>query len=141
MRPDPSAPLHILIIEDDAGVVRAWKMLLEMSRRHQIETAATGDQAIDLYRHADRPFDLIICDGQLGPDDQPGWTIIARLQAVSGSRNQPFPPVLAAPGTLTEATEKQWRAVGVLHFHPKPFDVLNVLRTISELTRRDVGPA
>lgn len=129
-------PLHILLIEDDASTQRAWKVFLEDSRRHEIVVVTTGDEAASAFSANPRPFDIIICDGQLGPSAENGWDIINRLRTWAEANGRPMPPVIAAPGVLTPATERKWRTAGVSHIHPKPFDVFDVLTTIAELTKR-----
>lgn len=56
---EPGAPLRVLLVDDDAAVLSAYRRML--GRRFRVEVAAGGREALELLER-DRDFDAIVCD-------------------------------------------------------------------------------
>ncbi len=52
---------HILVVDDDPGVRRLMRRILEDDGGYAVSEAADGQEALDLVRNGDR-FDLIVSD-------------------------------------------------------------------------------
>ena len=107
--------LHILLIEDDSDSGDAMSMLLR-SQGHRVDWAATGTEAIDLYRSAngDR-FDLIMLDLMLPHVD--GASLVQRLRTVAA-----LPPVVVHTAASTSRAQAAARDIGAFAVLRKPTD-------------------
>ena len=79
------AKKRILLIDDEADLLRVTQMNLERSGDFVVTTAATGEEGVALARQA--AFDLVITDFKMPGMD--GGEVVAALKAL-----QPRPPVV-----------------------------------------------
>ena len=68
---------HVLIVEDNALVSSAMRILLE-ANGHTVTEAATTEQALAVFENSDHPPDVALLDLTLPDGD--GLTILTRLQ-------------------------------------------------------------
>ncbi len=63
------ASMRILIVDDDRSVLNSMKLLLKIEG-HSVATAASGREALELFRAAGQaePFDLVITDPRNAAD-------------------------------------------------------------------------
>ena len=75
---------RVLIIDDDAGVVRATRRLI--AHLYDVDTAHDVDAAVDLVRSGAR-FDAIICDYHLGDSNAAELvTVLSTVDANQAAR-------------------------------------------------------
>ena len=79
---EPATARRVLFVEDDMGVRRATRMLLE-AEGYEVETAASLPEALDRLEEAPR-FDLLVTDYHLG--GKTGMDVIAAARARIGDR-------------------------------------------------------
>jgi signal transduction histidine kinase/ActR/RegA family two-component response regulator len=80
--PTESAPIHILIADDNHDFVTSLSTLL-MSRGHRVSCAHSGRQAFDLAR--EQPPDLVLLD--IGMPELNGYELAARLREHPATRH------------------------------------------------------
>lgn len=125
-KPAPPAPTRrqgkILVIDDDADV---RDILLEVlsSQGHEVKACADGSSGLRCLEA--EPFDLVITD--LGMPGLSGWEVAAWVKAERGGT-----PVVVITGWGDSITPAEARAKGVDFLLPKPFDVQEVARIVSQ---------
>ena len=104
---------HILIVDDDPGILRAVARIL--GRRHHVATATTGEAALEAAR-AMKP-DLAIVDIRLPVMN--GFEVTRALKVA-----QPDVEAILMTGDAEEPDETLIRAIdeGAFYFIQKPFD-------------------
>jgi two-component system, OmpR family, response regulator len=107
-------PLHILLIEDDSDSGDAMSLLLR-SEGHRVDWAATGGEALEVYRSARDPFDLIMLDLML--PDLDGSSLAQQLTSVAG-----LPPVVIHTAASSSQAEAAARHIGAAAILRKPTD-------------------
>lgn len=106
-----SAPLRVLIVEDDEANSEVLKLVLEMGG-HTVIAAATAQEALERAA-ADRP-EVVLLD--LGLPDMDGREISSSLRAT----NSPSPRIIITSGTPVDAAEAA--RLGADAVLEKPFD-------------------
>jgi len=119
------SPHKILVVDDDADIVRLIAMRLQAAG-YRVETAASAEQALAL--DAAGKFQLVITD--LRMDGMDGLAFFDTLH-----RSDPGLPViiLTAHGSIPDAVEATRR--GVFGFLTKPFDSKELLKQVSAALR------
>ncbi len=123
------ASLSILAV-DDSSTNRLIMSRMLQALGHQVETAASGEQAVEAA--ASRPFDLILMDVHM-----PG---IGGVEAARRIRALPAPsgvgPIVPVTADASSADEDAYRLAGMAGVLAKPFSatalLLMVERTLSE---------
>ena len=125
--PSPAVPAEarILLVEDDAGVRNATRMLLE-SEGYDVTAAASAAAALEHLRRDPR-VDLLIADYHLG-DGANGNDLITAVRAALG---RPLPAVLmtgdTSPAIQRHSADPTTRVAG------KPMNADDLLRLLREL--------
>ncbi len=122
---------HILVVDDDAPVLRALKRVLE-SAGYQVSTASDGQEALAMIARA-RP-DLLVLDIIMPRMD--GLEVCRRVRA------DPFVaklPILFLTAKSRPADVAQGLDAGGDDFLSKPFDVVELPARIRALLRRAPG--
>jgi phosphoserine phosphatase RsbU/P len=121
--PTPPPPTRILAVDDEPGVLRAVRRVLE--RDHEVHCASTPAEALE--RAASSPPDLALLDVRMPGMD--GFELRRRLAA-----DHPDLDVILMTGSLTEPDAHLIRAIeeGAFYFIQKPFD----RRVLQALVRR-----
>lgn len=105
-----SAPGRVLLVEDDAGLVDAYRIVLD-ARGFEIRTAGTAEAA--LARIEDAPPDAVVAD--LGLPDLEGPDLIRRLRrAAPGAR------LLVLTGEAGDDLRRRCADAGADRFLVKP---------------------
>ncbi len=117
-----SKPARVLVIDDDAGVLRAVQRIL--GTRYELATASSPAEALALAPDFDP--DLAILDIRMPAMN--GFELMQRLKA-----GQPDLDVIFMTGSMTEPDAHLIRAIrqGAFYFIQKPFD-REVLQTLVE---------
>jgi DNA-binding response OmpR family regulator len=112
----------VLLVEDDAGIRGAFRLLLEESG-YRVDAAATGHEAIALAEgHAP---DVVVLD--LGLPDVSGLEVARSLTAADRRVR-----VIALTGRTQESDRAAAADAGCAAYLVKPVDVRALLRAIAE---------
>lgn len=133
-----STPLHILVVDDRPDSVLFLTEFL-LSRRHRVETASNGHEALDAVVRRQRTrdvYDLLISDVTMPTMD--GLTLVQELRR----RQVMIPAVLyTAYGTMNPNLNQQAVQTGVLAVLDKPIELRRVESLLEEVTARRAGTA
>lgn len=111
---------HILLVDDEAALVRAYRRILE-GAGYAVDTATGGDEAIETFRRGG--IDVVLTDITM-----PGMDGMALLRAVR--RHDPDVPVVLATGGPTIETAVEAVEQGVLKYLVKPVDPKELVRVV-----------
>ncbi|KPV48644.1 hypothetical protein SE17_36950, partial [Kouleothrix aurantiaca] len=106
-------PLHILLVEDDAGVRDTMAQLLRLDD-HSVDCAANGRSALEQF--APGKYDVVISD--LGMPDMTGWEVLAAIRAADATIT-----TILASGWGAQIDPQEARTRGVDYIVPKPIDI------------------
>ncbi|WP_330328463.1 response regulator [Streptomyces sp. NBC_00536] len=122
--------IKVLVVEDDAQLVRALRINLE-ARKFEVETASNGHNALRLA--AARTPEVIVLD--LGLPDIDGVEVIEKVRETSGV------PILVL--SARHASEEKIRALdaGADDYMTKPFSMDELLARLRAAVRRGEAPA
>lgn len=114
----------ILVVDDEPAVLQ----LLEVALRQQgftVWRAGNGREALDLYQRHESAIELVLLDVQMGGLDGP-----QTLQALK----ERFPQVRCCfmSGSTGKYSFEDLMALGALRVLPKPFDLVEMGRTLEE---------
>jgi two-component system KDP operon response regulator KdpE len=121
-------PSGILIVEDEAELVRALRINLR-ARKYEVVTAATGREALAVA--ARHPPDAIILD--LGLPDIDGTEVIVAL------REWYHAPIIVLSGRTSPGDKIGALDVGADDYVTKPFAMAELLARLRAVLRRDDG--
>jgi PAS domain S-box-containing protein len=132
-----SAPLsagsgHVLYVEDNRSNVRLLERLLARRPGVRLDTASTGQTALEFVQHA-RP-DLILLDLHL--PDMSGEEVLRRIWSDRATRSIPI-AVLSADASPRQ--QQRLLAAGAIAYLTKPLDVAALLRLIDERLSVRIG--
>ncbi len=124
----PHHPNGILIVEDEAELVRALRINLR-ARQYEVLTARTGREALALA--ASHPPDAIILD--LGLPDIDGTEVIVELRRWCRA------PIIVLSGRTSPGDKIGALDVGADDYVTKPFAMAELLARLRAVLRRDEG--
>ena len=119
-------PLSILLVDDEDMVARSIKRVLELAG-HELTIAASGQEAIEIFRRADHRPDVVLLDVDM--PDMNGEQTLRALLAID--RNV---KVIMVSGHRELDRELQLRAAGARHFVRKPWEPGELLLAIESLS-------
>lgn len=126
---DSGRRARILVMDDEAGVRDIARSLLE-HLNYEVNVAAHGDEAVDLFRQAineGRPFDLVIVDLMV-KGGKGGLETIEGLKSVN-----PDVRAVLSSGLSSDPVVAEYRRYGFSGIMPKPYrlrEMENLLGTI-----------
>ncbi|MGW9370004.1 response regulator [Streptomyces xanthophaeus] len=121
--------IKVLVVEDDAQLVRALKINLE-ARKFEVETASDGQEALRLA--AVRTPDVILLD--LGLPDMDGVDVIEEVRETSGV------PILVLSARHTSEEKIRALDAGADDYVTKPFSMDELLARLRAAVRRREVP-
>lgn len=128
--PIPSQPNKILVVDDDAVVVKALSMKLA-SQGYKVFTASEPSAAVQSVRR-DNP-DLILLDVNFPPEVEgvlsDGFRIAEWIRRMSADRNI---PVIIITGNDSEKFKQRAEEIGAVGFFHKPVQSDDLLSVIKE---------
>ena len=114
----------ILVVEDDEALREMTAYMLK-KLGFSVLSAASGEQALDLFRRRHAEVDLVLLDVVLG--DVTGDEVMRNMQELS-----PEVKVLVTSGFRKEDEPRQLLDAGALGFLKKPFGVQELRRMVGE---------
>ncbi len=121
--PDPPAPRHVLLVEDEALISR---LVIAVLRRagHTVEHAANGQAAWELLRATPHKFDAVLMDLNM-----PG---LSGLQLARLARSLPYTrPLFVMSGRVTEDERAELQLLKITAVIQKPFTNDELLATLT----------
>ncbi len=115
--------MRVLIVEDIDSVCCAVRMALEFFGHEIVETARSGEEALQKYQTA-RP-DVVVMDVKM-PGGMDGLTCTSLI-----ARQDPQARVVVL--TAGRTTETQARAAGAAAFVEKPFELAQLRQAVQGL--------
>jgi two-component system cell cycle sensor histidine kinase/response regulator CckA len=125
---EPQGSGRILIVDDEAGVRRLLKAILER-RGYSVITAADGAQAIDVFKREGSQIDLVLLD--LTMPIMSGEETFRELH-----RMRPNTPVLLSSGFNESETVQRFSGKGLAGFVQKPYTARQVTEIIRQTLSR-----
>ena len=114
---------RILVVDDEEGVRELLSDLLELAG-FDVRTAADGPEALRLF--TEEPADLVLTD--LGMEPWSGWDVASRVRA-----ERPETAIILITGWAGEVPPEVAAEKGIDQLLTKPFDIEEVLATVSEV--------
>jgi len=124
--------VHLLVIEDDARLVRLLRRLLTQDR-HVVETAETADEGIEVAG-ASPGLDAVILD--VGLPDRSGFEVARQLRRAGNAV-----PILMLTARDAVGDRVAGLDAGADDYLVKPFAVPELIARIRALTRRRIDLA
>ncbi len=132
-RDEPSgsvcAGLRLLVVDDDAFTVDAFRTLLELEGA-QVTTAVSAAQALDLLNA--QPFDIVFTD--LGMPERDGYALLKDIQSQPQLDNL---SVVALSGFARESDLRRTAEAGFAAHLGKPVDMSQLFRIVAQLREPD----
>jgi PAS domain S-box-containing protein len=132
LEPSQSEPFHlsnghenILLVDDEQSILSVGQNLLE-NLGYSVETAQSGEEALDIYRGRGDHIDLVILD--MGMPGMGGMRCLQELIAFDASVK-----ILVASGYASENVEQDVLDAGALAFLPKPYRLGDLMAILNEL--------
>jgi len=126
----PTAPLRVLVAEDNAVNQMLVRILLERAS-HSVTIVDNGSQAVDAVRVGS--FDLVLMDAQMPVMD--GETATREIRRLDGPAAAI--PIVALTANAMPEAEAQYLANGMDAYVSKPIDPKALLRAIAAVTSAD----
>lgn len=117
--------MKLMVIEDNPRLSERIKHQLQ--KFHIVETAFTGDEALQLISSSS--FDLVLLD--LGLPDMPGVEVCKQLRSISADI-----PILVVTGVDSTLSRVELLDAGADDYVTKPFDPSELVARIRALARR-----
>jgi CheY-like chemotaxis protein len=122
---EPSTSRSILLVEDDALLRDAFRLLLE-DVGYRVAEAGTAAEAIETA--SAEPPSLVLLD--LGLPDRPGLDVARALRREAGTRET---PIIALTGRVGADERRACLEAGCTAYLSKPVEPKQLLRRISEV--------
>ena len=123
MGPDAARSGEHLLVVDDEDTVRSVVLTALSLRGYKTTEAVNGCDALEKFRCASPPIDLVLLD--LGLPDMDGWTVLEKMREI-----RPGVPALVLSGSTAEKKPARYaRDPGVL-FLGKPFAAGDLFREV-----------
>lgn len=124
---EPERMKNILIVDDEPGICRLLKRILESDKEYRVRTAPNADEAMALLQSA--TMDLVLSDVQMpGPS---GLALATHIKEHYPDTGIVLVSVVNDPEELKAAL-----AIGLYGYILKPFNSQQVLITVANALRR-----
>jgi DNA-binding NtrC family response regulator len=118
--------MKILVVDDDAIVVKSCKRILE-AEGFEISAVSSADQALEAVK--DYEFDLLLIDVKMPKHD--GFFLMREIK-----KEVPEMPVIIMSGYPTPETIAQVLKSGATQFIPKPFRPDELIKTVHQVIQK-----
>ncbi len=123
----------VLVADDEEPILHMASEFLGQCG-YRVLTAASGEQALELYRRESGRISLLILD--LGMPGMGGLACLGRLRGMGATLK-----VLVASGYLSEADERQLAGLGVSDFLAKPYRLDDLAQRVRAVLDAQPAPA
>jgi len=115
LQPPAERQLNILVVDDEAGTRKALDAVLRLTG-HEAHFAVDGDEAIEMFEHAETPYDLIITDHMM--------VRVSGLDLVRQLREKGFGgEVMVLTAYAGKFEEQEYKKLEVAGIMGKPFEI------------------
>jgi two-component system, NtrC family, response regulator PilR len=111
----PAGPIRVLVVDDEASM-RQWLQIALRKDGYDVFTAQNGREAIELLRHRDRRFDLLLSDIRM--PDMSGVEVLREARLVDRDLVVFMMTAFATTDTAVEALR-----LGAVDYLTKPFNI------------------
>ncbi|MBV9386612.1 MAG: PAS domain-containing protein [Chroococcidiopsidaceae cyanobacterium CP_BM_ER_R8_30] len=132
--PEPLAPsslndLHILVVDDDPGILELLKIILEQIA--QVTAVTSAAEAIALLNANPGEYDLLLSD--IGMPNEDGYTLIRQVRALGADFRRI--PAVALTAYVGGEEPSEVLAAGFQRYVPKPVEPVQLVSVIAELIK------
>lgn len=113
--------MRILIVDDEPSILELLKAFLEASDAHEVVTAGSGTQALQIIERADIDFDCLLLDIQM--PEMNGITLCENIRALPDYAHVPI--IMLTAMSQKTYIDKAF-SVGATDYVIKPFDFLEL---------------
>lgn len=124
--------LKVLVAEDTRAIQHVLRRLLD-KRVNEVVVVGDGLEAVEAVQQADQdgaPFDMVLMDIQMPVMDGTAATTQLRSEGFSL-------PIVALTAGAMKTEREACMAAGCTHFLPKPINIDDLLKIISEVDKSD----
>ncbi len=123
-----------ILVVDDEPEIRALTRETLVDFDYRVVQAATGEDAVRIYREQGRQIDGVVLD--LNLPGMSGYQCLQELAAIDSSVR-----ILVASGYVAPDQVDEMRAAGATDFIAKPFLLNELLEKVARLVDYDQSPA
>lgn len=123
---------RILVVDDDE-VIRLVVRAVLTYRGYSVTEAATGEEALSLFRASPRDFDLMLLDLHMPKGS--GWDVLRKIREQASKL-----PVIIMSGGATEGDYTRAKELGASVFMRKPFENRDLTRIVRKVLNRGPSP-
>lgn len=117
-------PETVLVVEDEEMLSQLAEAIL-LGRGYHVLTARDGEEGLKLFREHRKEVTVVICD--LGLPRLSGKDLARQIKEM-----EPEAKVIVASGYIDSDIRTCLEEIGVKHFLPKPYRLIEVLKTVRE---------
>jgi DNA-binding NtrC family response regulator len=125
---DRAQKMRILVVDDDAIVIRSCKYILE-AEGFEVVTVSSAENALQAIRQND--FDLLLIDVKMPKHD--GLFLMQEIK-----KNLPDIPIVVMSGYPTPETVSDVFKLGATQFIPKPFRPDELAQLIHQVIQKEL---
>ncbi len=114
---------RVLLVDDEESIRVAGKVMLNR-QGHQVDTAADGAAALELFKLKTNAYDVIVTD--LAMPNLSGMDLIERIREFNTDV-----PIILSSGSLGLTEKQDYRGKGVSAFLPKPWTHTELIQKIA----------
>jgi DNA-binding NtrC family response regulator len=118
--------MKILVVDDDAIVIKSCKRILE-AEGFEVLTVPSADEALEIIRKYD--FDLLLLDVKMPKHD--GMFLMREIK-----KDLPDAPIIVMSGYPTPETIADVLKLGATQFIPKPFKPDELVKLIRQVIQK-----
>jgi len=127
----PPGTEHILIVDDEEGIVRLWRQIFE-NLGYTIDGRSSALEALDLFRSGPRQFDLVITDMTM--PKMTGDKLAGQMHQL-----RPDMPLILLSGSASRLATDEAEALGIKAVLMKPVNALTMTETVRKVLDASKG--
>jgi DNA-binding NtrC family response regulator len=118
--------MNILVVDDDAIVIKSCKRILE-AEGFEVSTVPSADKALEVIKNSD--FDILLIDVKMPGRD--GMYLMREIK-----KNWPEIPTIVMSGYPTPETITEVLRLGATLFIPKPFKPDELIKSVRQVLKK-----
>ncbi|PWE30023.1 hypothetical protein DDZ14_15795 [Maritimibacter sp. 55A14] len=124
--------MKILAVDDDLMILELLKEAMAALGEFEVETASSGEMAIEIIRERGPVYDCFLLDIQMPETD--GIEVCKTIRAIPGCEHTPV--IMATAMSQTAYMERAY-AAGATDYLIKPFDFIELNTRLNAAVRTD----